>query len=97
MATIDMAQELRARFGDLLSAPSEFRGEITLQVADAERIAEVCAYAKEELGFDYLVDLSSVDNYGEDPRWTVVYELSGLGHGGHLRLKTEVRDRKSVV
>ena len=47
-------------------------------VADAERIVEVCAFAKMELGFNYLVDLSTVDNYGEDPRWTVVYELAGI-------------------
>ena len=57
-----------------------------------EGIAEVCAVAKTELGFDYLVDITSVDNYGDDPRFTVVYELYGLGHGCHLRLKTEVTE-----
>lgn len=97
MAAIDLARKLKAQFGDLLSEPVEFRGEITLKVADAERIAEVCAFAKKELGFDYLVDLSSVDNYGEDPRWTVVYELAGIGHRCHLRLKTDVSEEKSEL
>ena len=32
---------------------------------------------KSELDFNYLVDISSVDNYGDDPRWTVVYHLRG--------------------
>ena len=85
-----LAGKLREQFGELVSAPSEFRGESSVVVADAERIAEVCAFAKESLGFDYLVDLSTVDNYGDDPRWLVVYELRGLGHGCCLR------DRKST-
>jgi NADH-quinone oxidoreductase subunit C len=95
MAAIDLAQQLKSRFGDLISAPGEFRGEITVTLADAEQITEVCAFAKKELGFDYLVDLSSVDNYGEDPRWTLVYELYGYGHHSHLRIKTSVSEEKS--
>ena len=88
MSAIESAQKLKAQFGDLISEPTEFRGELTLKLADAEKIAEVCAFAKKELGFDYLVDISSVDNYGEDPRWTIVYELSQLAGNVHLRLKT---------
>src|SRR5207253_1297472 len=61
----------------------------------AERIHEVCGFAKQELGFDYLVDLSSVDNYGEDPRFTLVYELYGYGLRQHLRLKINVSEEKA--
>jgi NADH-quinone oxidoreductase subunit C len=97
VTALDLARQLRARFGDLISEPVEFRGECTVTVAEAERIAEVCAFAKRELGFDYLVDVSSVDNHGEDPRWTVVYELCGFAHGGQLRLKTSVSEEKSEL
>jgi NADH-quinone oxidoreductase subunit C len=93
----EFATKLKEKFGDLISAPAEFRGEVAVKVADAERIVEVCAFAKKDLGFDYLVDLSSVDNYGEDPRWTVVYELAGMSHGCHLRLKTDVNEEKSEL
>ena len=65
MSALDLANQLRAKFGDLLSTPAEFHGEITLKLADAERIAEVCEFAKRSLAFDMLLDLSSVDNYGE--------------------------------
>ena len=58
MSALEFANQLKAKFGDLLSEPAEFRGEITLQLADAERIAEVCEFAKKELGFDYLVDIT---------------------------------------
>ncbi|EEF60812.1 NADH-quinone oxidoreductase subunit C [Pedosphaera parvula] len=97
MSSLELAQQLKAKFGDLISDPAEFRGEVTIKIGDAERIAEVCAVAKKELGFDYLVDLSSVDNYGNDPRWTLVYELYGYGHHCHLRLKTDVSEEKSEL
>ncbi|HSH14967.1 MAG TPA: NADH-quinone oxidoreductase subunit C [Verrucomicrobiae bacterium] len=97
MSALDLANKLTARFGDLISAPTEFRGEVSVQVADPARILEVCAFAKSELGFDFLADLSTLDNYGEDPRWTVVYELAGLGHGQHLRLRTDVSEEQSEL
>lgn len=97
MSAIESAQKLKAQFGDLISEPTEFRGEWTVKLADAEKIFEVCAFAKKELGFDYLVDISSVDNYGEDPRWTIVYELSRLAGNVHLRLKTDVSEERSEL
>ena len=97
MNALGLADHLKAKFGDLISEPTEFRGEVSVTIADAERIVEVCAFAKKELGFDYLVDVSSVDNHGEDPRWTIVYELYGLAHRCYLRLKTNVSEEKSEL
>ena len=82
MPSLQLANELRARFGDLISEPKESRNEVTIQVGDPERIADVMAVAKKDFGFDFLKDISSVDNLGSDPRWTVVYHLYGLQHGG---------------
>jgi len=67
-----------------------------VQVADAEYMPEVCAYAK-KLGCDFLLDITSLDHYGEDPRWTIVYELYGLEHRCHLRLKANVGEAKSEL
>ncbi|MCL4786776.1 MAG: NADH-quinone oxidoreductase subunit C [Verrucomicrobia bacterium] len=97
MNATELANKLKEKFGELVSAPAEFRGEVSLKVADAERIVEVCAFAKKELGFDYLVDVSSLDNYGEDPRWTVVYHLYGIAHKQYLRLSTNVSEEKSEL
>jgi NADH-quinone oxidoreductase subunit C len=88
----EFAQSLKAKFSDVVSDPTEFRGELTLKVSDAERLPEICAFAKKDLGFDYLVDISSIDNYGDDPRFTLVYHLYGYGHGQYLRLKTDVTE-----
>jgi len=92
MTARKLAQQLRKHLGDGLSQPEEFRGETTVTLADPARIIEACQYAKDELGFDYLVDLSTVDHYGDDPRFEVVYELYGIEHGCHLRLKTSISE-----
>ena len=97
MQPLELAQKLIAQFGEVLFAPLEFRGEITLVLKEAERIADVCSFAKTSLGFDFLVDLSSVDNYADDPRFTLVYELYGLAHRCHLRLKTDVGEERSEL
>jgi NADH-quinone oxidoreductase subunit C len=97
VTSLETAQKLKAKFGDLISEPTEFRGEITVKIADAEQIVAVCEFCKKQLGYDYLVDVSSLDNYGDDPRWTVVYELRSLTTGAELRLKTDVSEEKSEL
>jgi NADH-quinone oxidoreductase subunit C len=97
MTALEIARQLKAEFNDLIADPVEFRGEITVHVTEAERIAGVCDFAKKQMGFDYLVDITSVDNYGDDPRFTLVYELYGYGHRCHLRLKTTVNEEKSEL
>lgn len=94
MNALESAQKLAAQFGEVLSPPTEFRGETTLVLREPERIADLCSFAKQTLGFDYLVDISSVDHYGEDPRFTVVYELSSFADHRHLRLKTNLREEQ---
>lgn len=94
---LEFAGRIQERFPGLLSESQTFRDEVSLTVKDPDRIAEVCLFAKAELGFDYLVDLTGVDNYGEDPRWTVVYELCGLSHRAHLRLRTSVGEERSEL
>lgn len=97
MAALELAQQIASQFSGVISEPVEFRGEVTIRLADCEKVAEVCEFAKRQLGFDYLVDVSSVDNYGTDPRFEVVYEMYGYGHRCHLRLKTEVSEEKSEL
>jgi NADH-quinone oxidoreductase subunit C len=97
MTSRELARQLRLRFGSVVAAPVEFRDEVTLTLTDAERLGEVCTHAKRTLKFDFLLDITSVDNYGEDPRWTVVYELYSLIHRCHLRLKTNVSEEKSEL
>src|SRR5688572_25211008 len=97
MSTVELANQLIARFGELISPPVEFRGEFTVTLADAARLAEACDFAKASVGFDFLVDITSIDNYGEDPRWTVVYHLYSYRHHAGLRLKTAISEEESEL
>ena len=97
MTALELARQLHAKFPILLDEPVEFRGEVTLKLADADFIEELCTAAKRDLRFDYLVDITAVDNYGDDPRWTVVYELYSYGHRCHLRIKTDLTEERSEL
>ena len=92
MTALDLAKKLASASGGIAGSPVEFRGEITVKISDSQQIDAICFLAKSELGFDYLVDITSVDNYGEDPRFTMVYHMYGYGHHCHLRLKTDVSE-----
>jgi NADH-quinone oxidoreductase subunit C len=97
VAALESVNKIKAKFGDIIAEPTEFRGEISLKISDPEQIFEVCNFAKRQLGFNYLVDISSVDNYGEDPRWTVIYHLRAIGNGDEIRLKTDANEEKSEL
>jgi NADH-quinone oxidoreductase subunit C len=90
MTSQELAKNLRAKWPAELSDPVEFRGESTLSLSQPGLIAEVCRFAKQDLGFDYLVDITSLDNYGEDPRFEVVYHLYSYRERAYLRLRVRL-------
>lgn len=75
---------------------TEFRGETTL-LLELAQLKEACRFCKESLGYTYLVDLSGVDNMGEEPRFEVVYELYQFERGESLRLKVRVSEDELTV
>jgi NADH-quinone oxidoreductase subunit C len=89
MTSADLAQKVKARFPQL--PQTEFRDEISVLVP-LEEIAATCKACRDELGFNFLMDLSSVDHFGDEPRFEVVYELYSLADNIHLRLKTKVSE-----
>jgi NADH-quinone oxidoreductase subunit C len=74
----------------------EFRGEITVRVAP-ETAKEALRFCRDELGFDCLLDISSLDHLGSEPRFEVVYELYSCGPGLHLRVKCAVPDETGKI
>lgn len=88
-------QDLLASLGELLGGKlqekTEFRGESTFVILPAD-LREVAKFCKDELSFDYLIDITSVDNFGEEPRFEIVYELYSMTLAIHLRLKLRVSE-----
>ena len=64
----------------------EFRGEQTV-VIELDDLRSVMEFCFKELGLNFLIDASSVDNMGEAPRFELVYELATLDDSVHLRVK----------
>jgi NADH-quinone oxidoreductase subunit C len=87
---------LRSALGDKLQEQPVFRGESTF-VLSAGDLPEVAKFLRDELSFDYLIDITSVDNFGEEPRFEIVYECYSMKHGLHVRLKTRVSEDTGEV
>jgi NADH-quinone oxidoreductase subunit C len=89
MTLEEAASKLESQFQ--IVSRTNFREEVTLELTLAQ-IESACRFAKEQLGFDFLADLSSVDNFGDEPRFELVYQLYSLSSNIHLRLKTRVSE-----
>jgi NADH-quinone oxidoreductase subunit C len=89
MSQEEAASKLQGEFPN--ARRTDFRDESTLELP-FDQIEQACKFAKEQLGFNFLTDLSSVDNFGDEPRFEVVYELYSLDSNIHLRLKTRVSE-----
>jgi NADH-quinone oxidoreductase subunit C len=96
MTHSEIVTALKKKFGGAVLGTVEFRGEQSVNVA-LDRLHDVMTFARDELGFDYLVDVSSLDHLGEEPRFEVVYELYGYGHHLHLRIRVKVSEEESVA
>jgi NADH-quinone oxidoreductase subunit C len=94
MALPETIAAIEAKFKIL--AKTEFRGETSLLV-DLADIHAICSYCKESLGFDFLLDLASVDHFGQEPRFEIVYELTTTYTDQHLRLKARVSEDDLTV
>lgn len=89
MAPADVSAALQERFSVLRKI--EYRGETSF-VVERGQIETIARFCKAELGFDYLIDICSIDNFGEEPRFEVIYELYSMDRGEHLRLKLAVSE-----
>ena len=86
---------LKAKFGEAVSAVVEFRGEHTAEVKLAA-LKDVMTHARKVLGYDFLVDVASLDHFGSDPRFEMVYELATVDDSKHLRIRAKVGEDEAV-
>ena len=96
MSVQAVVDKLKARFGETVLETTEFRGEMTV-VVKKEEIVAVCAFLKEELGFNFLTDLCGVDYMGQAPRFMVVYQLYSIGEHLRLRVKAPVEENDARI
>lgn len=86
---------IQEKFASAVLSQKEFRGETTVTVK-LDQLHEVLRFCKEQLGYDFLIDISSLDFFGEDPRFMMVYELATVDDKKHLRVKAPVGEEEIV-
>ncbi len=92
----ELFASLGSLFGGKIQEKIEFRGEtsFTIPAVDLRDVAKFC---RDELSFDYLLDITSIDNFGDDPRFEIVYELYSMTLAVHLRIKLRVSEEVGAV
>jgi NADH-quinone oxidoreductase subunit C len=91
-------EALRDKFADSIQDVVEFRGQTTVQV-EREPIIEVLRFLKEtpELDFNFLSTLTAIDDWPDEPRFRVLYQLFSMRHGVYLRLKVRLAGDDAVL
>ena len=95
MTPEETADALQGQFGDAIREVVHFRGEVTA-VVNRERIVDVACFCRDDLGYDFLSDVSCTDWLDQSPRFDVVYHLNSMQHWNRFRLKVQVDENQSV-
>src|ERR1700752_2549670 len=96
MTGAELLDSVGQLLGEKLLAKTDFRGETTFTIPpnDLRGIAKFC---RDDLSFDYLIDITSIDNFGEEPRFEIVYELYSIPLCLHARLKLRLSEDAAAV
>lgn len=89
-------EQLKSKFGEAILSAKEFRGEHTVVVERAQ-LHEIMKHCAGQLGYDFLIDICSLDHLGLEPRFEVVYELTTIFDSKHLRVKCAVAEDDEVA
>ncbi|MBB5352597.1 NADH-quinone oxidoreductase subunit C [Haloferula luteola] len=92
---IEDMEVIRGRWADGVVAVVDFRGEHTIEVKLGV-LAEVMAFCRKEAGYEMLLDVASLDHFGEHPRFEMVYELAPVDDSKHLRVRAKVAEEEEV-
>jgi NADH-quinone oxidoreductase subunit C len=91
-----LSEAIVRKFGSKIHNKAEFRGETSYRIPVSD-LREITKFCRDELLFDYLIDITSIDNYGEEPRFEIVYHLYSLPHAVHLRLNLKIPEEPGAV
>ena len=87
---------LEKLFGEKIQSKTESRDETSCTIA-ASDLRQIAKFCRDELSFDYLIDITSIDNFGEEPRFEIVYHLYSMPRAAHVRLKLKVPEEAGAV
>ena len=96
MTSQDIFDTLEKSFAEKLQGKTEFRGEMTYTIS-ATDLREIAKFCRDKLSFDYLLDITSIDNFGEEPRFEIIYHMYSMPYAACLRLKMKVSEELGAI
>jgi NADH-quinone oxidoreductase subunit C len=91
MTAQEVFDSLESRFGEKLQQKTEFRSERTYTISTQD-LRDIAKFCRDNLSLDYLLDITSIDNFGEEQRFEIVYHLYSMPYAVHLRLKLKLSE-----
>lgn len=92
----DLIDQLKKKFGNDLSEPSETLGQAVVNI-DPAKWPAIASWLAADGGLKMLVDVCGVDRLSRTPRFDVVYQLLDLDKGARLRVIVSVDERIASV
>jgi len=96
MSAQELFDSLEKRFTDKLQQKTDFRGERSYTIS-AHDLRDIALFCQNDLSFDYLLDITSIDNFGEEPRFEIVYHFYSMPNAVQLRLKLKQSEEIGAV
>ncbi len=96
MTREELLASLEKSLGEKVQNKTEFRGETTYTISPSD-LHEIAKFCRDQLLFDYLIDITSIDNFGKEPRFEIVYELYSMPSAVYVRLKLHVSEDTGAV
>jgi NADH-quinone oxidoreductase subunit C len=96
MTSQELFNSLENSLREKLQHKTEFRAETTYAIHESD-LRDIAKFCRDHLSFDYLLDITSIDNFGEEPRFEIVYHLYSMPHGVHLRLKLKLSEEAGAL
>jgi len=92
----DLIRTIQEKFPAQVTGTHAFRGDSTVTVR-REALREVAGYLRDELGFEFLMDLTAVDYPEREDRFEMVYHFYSFKTNLRLRLKAPVNGKEPVI
>ena len=99
MTEADVAARVQEHFGAAVIDTYTFRGQCSVTVAPGS-LRAVLMFLRDQLGFEWLMDVGGVDYLGYDERdwrFEVVYQMLSMANNVRFRVKVAVADESTEV
>ena len=88
-------RRVREHLGGAIQESLTYLGQ-NFFVVDAGSILSICRYLKQEEQFNFLTDLTALDDPQREKRFDVIYQLYSFPHNVRLRLKAPLGEKEGI-